>query len=600
MFDTLKPTERRRGYLLLRDGHAIPLRGISPEEIKEGAKHRVLHPNVDPLRHRQTLNAIVDRLGFRGDFGTFQSTGWTEFQRFLKKNYCTKQQVGVFPVDHGGCIDLYFTKYDGPCPRQLADRIFESPLPTPKRVFLGYGVNWSAWDNGNGIHVPTAAIATIKEAPEQAAHLGKDLFARRIDLMGQWGFLDDKLVDGEPRSIVDKTYWQHGFDPREREESHAKIIAATRAFHAVFDKKPEGWVDILRYNERLVVLRANDGCWDLLWRSYREEEPPLAANNANSYELAIEDLSSKLMTKSDLLRGFHFRQEVWEEHEAHEAEQAFYDRGANTRERQQTSDVDVRVSWLREQGIWPAPERGHWSGPLPKGFHAAVLNGRKVAISNIVDVGSFCQMLIETGYAERRSRNQEPWERANEGSPENAPVGVSWIDAQAYCAWRERQLGVNLRLPTQKELRVIRPAYSKHYESMAFRDFPWENFPPRPLVPADEQTKREDIPSAVVWSEPRFVTPSTAVPEFPNPSGLASHSRKSWIEDFPPRANWDDPIPWVEHEGLDFIDAWDAYEWCQERGFVSGRFWEGDIAPTSWGAYKNMKVTFRVVMDIEG
>jgi hypothetical protein len=70
--DTLKSAERRLGFLFLRDGHAIPLCGISPEEIKQGAKHRVLHPDVDPLRHRQTLNAIVDRLGFRGDFGSYQ------------------------------------------------------------------------------------------------------------------------------------------------------------------------------------------------------------------------------------------------------------------------------------------------------------------------------------------------------------------------------------------------------------------------------------------------------------------------------------------------------------------------------------------------
>lgn len=599
MFDTAKSTEYRLGFLLLRDGHAIPLRGISPEEIKEGAKHRVLHPDADPLRHRRILNAIVDRLGFRGDFGSFQSTGWVDFQRFLKKHRCTNR-VGLFPADHGGCIDLHFTAHSGPCPRQLADRIFEAKLPIPKRVFLGYGVTWSVWDNGNGIHVPADAIASIKGDPEQAAQLGRDLFARRFDLMGQWGFLDDKLIDGQLRSLVDKTYWELGFDPKEREESHAKIVAAVRAFRAVFDNQPEGWVEILPYNERLVVLRAHDGCWNLLWRNYRENEPPQLGNIADSYGIAIEDLPSKLMTKSELLRAFHFRQEVWEEREEHEAEQAFYNRGGSTQERRLTNGTDLRVAWLREQGMWAAPERAHWEGPLPNGFHAVIVNGRKVAISDIVDVGSFSQMLIETRYGERRTLDQEPWDRANEGATSNAPVGVSWIDAQAYCAWRKRQLGVNLRLPTRKELRAIRPAYSKHYETMAFREFPWEHFPPRQLVSASGQTSRQDVPSAVVWSESRFMEPGPDVPEFPPPGGWGGASRKQWIKDFPPRAIWRDPIPWVEHEGIAFIDAWDAYEWCQESGVVSGRFWEGEIGSNSWGAYKNMKVTFRVVMDIEG
>jgi hypothetical protein len=63
---------------------------------------------------------------------------------------------------------------------------------------------------------------------------------------------------------------------------------------------------------------------------------------------------------------------------------------------------------------------------------------------------------------------------------------------------------------------------------------------------------------------------------------------------------WKSPIPLVQHGGLEFIDAWDACEWCQEKGWVSGRFWEGQAGANSWGAYKNMKITFRLVIDLEG
>lgn len=608
MSDTLKSDERRLGYLLLRDGHAIPLRGISPEEIKEGAKHRVLHPEADPLKHRQTLNAIIDRLGFAGDFGTYLKKGWPEFQRFLKTHRCINQ-VGVFPMDHGGCIDLCFADHGGPNPRELADRIFFGPKEKqPRRVFLGYGVDWSAWDNGNGFHVPAAAIESINASPEIAAQLGKDLFARRLDLMSQWGFLDDKLVHGPLNTIVDKTYWELGCDAEERAKHHAKTLAAVRAFRAVFDAQPEGWVDVLPYNDRLVVLRAHDGGWDLLWRSYRETEPPKPDDVADSYELAIADLPSRLMSESDLLRAFHFRQEFWDEYEAHEAEQAFYDRGGKIQARQLTKSADVRLAWLKEQGKWSSPERAKWEGPLPSGFHLVEIGGRKLAVSDLINLASFQQMLVETGFGERQGERREPWDRANEGVSDDAPVGASWVDAQAYCAWRERQLGVSLRLLTQKELRAIRPAYSKRYESMAFGDFPWENWPPRPLVEASEHANRQDVPSAVNWSEPRFLEPGPDVAEFPHLSGIVVSSskavnggvRKIWIQDFPPTAAWKDPIPWAEHEGVAFIDAWDAYEWCQEVGVISGRFWEGGIGSNSWGAYKNIKVSFRVVMDIEG
>ncbi len=109
-----------------------------------------------------------------------------------------------------------------------------------------------------------------------------------------------------------------------------------------------------------------------------------------------------------------------------------------------------------------------------------------------------------------------------------------------------------------------------------------------------------DLPSAVTWSEPRFLEPGPDLPEFPSPNGWSSESRKRWITDFPPRATWREELPWAKYCGLSFIDAWDAYEWCQEVGWIHGRFWEGRIGRTSWGAYKNVKLTFRLVLDLEG
>lgn len=588
----------RPGYLLLRDGHAIPLSGISPDEIKAGAKRRVLHPEKEPIQHRLTLNAIVNCLGFKGDFGSFLSKGWPDFQDFLKRNRCT-HRVQVFPVDNGGCTDLYFSGGTGPSPRDLADRLFEAQLPAPQRVFLGYGVNWAAWDQGNGYDTPAAAIASLTVGAESARQRAENLFTQRHQLMGQWGFLDDKLIDGPVRHIVDKTYWAPGFDPEERKMHYASTTAAVVAFRAVFDPQPEGWVDILHYNDRLMILRGHDGGWDILWRNYREKEPPQPSSLGHSYHLAIEDLPSRLMTQNDLHRRIHFRQGVWEEHEAHEAEQAFYDRGGNIQARQLNSSVDVRGAWLREQGTLPVPERVRWSGDIPPGFRVTLVEGRKVAMSELITVGSFRRMLIETGYAERRSDNQEPWERANDGEPDDSPAGATWVDSQAFCAWFERQLGVALRLPTRGELRSLRSAYSHHYDSLAKRGFPWEEYPPRPLATDQREEEGREVPSAVIWSEPRFIEPSVDVPELPPQSGVTSKSRKRWIDDFPPRATWKNPLPWAQYQGLTFIDAWDAYEWCQEWEWISGRFWEGQIGSTSWGAYKNAKVSFRVVMDLE-
>ena len=601
MSDIQEPNTHHLGFLLLRDGHAVPLAGISPNEIKDGAKHLVPHPEAEPMRHRQTLNAIVDRLGFRGDFGDFKNSGWNAFEEFLRQNECS--QRGRFsPSDHGGCIDLYFRSSLGPTRRQLADRVFESTGMVPQRVFLGYGVDWKAWDRGDGIYPPVDAIATVGGDTETSEQRAQKLFMHRHDLMGQWGFLDDKLIWGPVQIVVDKSYWPIGSSDNDRQVNHDKVVEAVHSFRAVFDTRPEGWVDVLQYNKRLVVLRSHDGAWDVLWRAYREVEPPKPSDISSWSKLAVEDLPASLMSESDMRRAIHFRQEVWEEHEAHEAEQAFYDRGGSALERQLTSDADVRSAWLREQGRLPAPERLRWTGELPPGFRVVEVDDGRLAVSELVDLGAFRRMLVETGYLDRRSDSNEPWERANEGVSDAAPAGASWVDAQAFCAWKERQIGVALRLPTKSELRAIHPFYSQHYAGMAGADFLWENYPPRPIVEAtsDNTQQRRDIPSAVTWSEPRFFEPGPDLPEFPHPSGVGGTPRKRWITDFPPRASWCEDMPWATYSGLSFIDAWDAYEWCHEVAWIHGRFWEGQIGLTSWGAYKNVKVTFRLVLDLEG
>lgn len=587
------------GFLLLRDGHAIPLSGISPDEIKTGAKHKVPHPDVEPQRHRQTLSAIVDRLGFRGDFGDFKNGGWDSFNAFLHENNCG-DRGRLFPSDYGECIDLHFSPKRGPTRRRLADRIFESPMPFPERVFLGYGVDWKAWDGGCGYYVPLEAVATVGGDPATAEQRAIKLFAHRHSLHGQFGFLDDKLIWGPVHTVIDKTYWLSGASEDERQAHKAKVVEATRAFRSVFDTQAEGWVDVLRYNDRLVVLRAHDGSWDVLWRGYRAEEPPKPSDICSWSHLAIEDLPRHLMIESDPQRFVHFRQEVWEELEAHEAEQAFYDRGGSGLDRQYTDDVDVRIAWLREHDRFPVPERLRFAEDLPKGFRRVEVGGRSLAVSELIDLASFRRMLVETGYLERRDDSSEPWERANEGEPDTVPVGASWADAQAFCAWKERQLGVDLRLPTKDELRALHPIHAGRFQGMAGTQFRWEHYPPFPLEDADGAVQRRDVPSALVWSEPRFLEPGPGVDEFPATSGYIETSRKRWITDFPPRATWRDDLPTAKYSGLRFIDAWDAYEWCQEMGWIHGRFWDGLIGSTSWGAYKNVKVTFRLVLDLEG
>lgn len=584
------------GWLLLRDGHAVPITGLAPEEIKAARRRAVQAPEVE-LKHRRGLDAIVHTLGFRGDFGTYSHEGWPQVQRFLDRHQCGAQR-DMFPKNGGTTAPFFFGSSLGPHRRDLADRVFVSGLPRPARVFLGVGIDWRAWDDlARGPKALHFLHAKRSKDPVEF------LIANRFDLAWQWGFLDNKLVAGEVDAIVNKRYHAIPQSKAELDALAAHVLAVARAFRTVFPESGPGWVDVLELegNDELIFLRAQNGSWDLLWRDLRADPPPAIGEAPAQYTLHPSDLPASLSGEQDMARRLYVRRHAWNERERHLAEQHFYDVGNAVEQRQMTTGEEVLHRYLLDIGALPA--RAFAPGrSAAAGFKEVRVGDRTLLISHLISVGEFRAMLGDEGYLDRRAPHSEDWHRANDDAAASDPVGASWNDAQAFCAWKERQLGFQLRLPTAAELRALRPFYSEHYEQLAIHDFPWERWPPRPLRgngPGGDDDGRVPVPSAVRWSEPRFHDPGPDRPEFPDPSGLGSSAdpdgRRRWIEDFPPRATWTDSA-WAEHAGLRFIDAWDAYEWAQEQGFISGRFWEGPLGPKSWGAYKNAKVGFRLVV----
>ena len=586
-------------WLLLRDGHAVPLFGLEPDALKRSCQHTILMPETE-LRHRRCLNAIVDTLGFTGDFGDYKHSGWPRFTEFLADHGCTVHR-DLF-AGAGRFVFFDLSRLRGPNRRQLADRIQLGPKPS--RVFLGTGVDLEAWD--------ALAEATWQRGFMQRVDLtfapgGRDeavkwLLERRGEFDGQWGFMDDKLVADPTLPLVDKSYYE---DAKRMAEMHdqdvQRLQTAVRVFRSVFDAQAEGWVDVLRFNDTLTVLRAHDGAWDLLWNDLREVAPPPELAATTSYVLHVTDRPTVILGEQDLARRLYFRRKVWDEREAHLAEQHFYDRGGDRAGRRRTSTDEVRRLYLADTGAMPPVTRPMWEGPPPAGFHIVQVGEVRRLVSDLVTVDELRRMFAETAYLERRDDGNDDWERANAGVAADEPAGATWNDAQALCAWKERALKVGVRLLTKDEQRALRPFFSQRYEQMAGGDFYWESFPPRPL---EEQQMasgmhRVDVPSAVAWSEPRFLPIGPDQPEFPADRGIATTSRKKWLTDFPPRAPWVAALPWAEHSDLRYIDAWDAYEWCQEWGWISGRFWEGVIGVGSWGAYKNVKVGVRLILDVD-
>lgn len=587
------------GYLLLRDGHAVPLSGLAPDDLKVARGSTAEREGIG-LKHTSGLNAIVHCLGFDGDFGDYKAKHWDRVQRIMVERGL-REYRNVFEVERN---DLSFGLMSMRR-RALADRIFFGPAPKPKRAFIGYGHDWESWDRHfhelpEGMRDRASIEKMLHDAfsgvrPKLAEFTPGDIdatrrwvYQNRNDLLGIHNFHGDQLLDlGKPGNIVVEMYFPESVAQAKRDDDQARARKVTEVFRWFIDRREDGWIEIIPVTDSLVLLKGPGGTYDILWRNLREAPPPTQATARNPFGLHPMDMPSGLLADQDFESWNYYRQGSWDEKERHEAEIHHYATGGRALPDYPGSMV-VLERYLTAKGTYGRKPRAPVSKTTPSGFTALTLrNGRSLLVSEMVTVKEFRRFAEETGYFDRREG--ESWSAANDSNPDSAPVGATLRDALAYCAWTERQRGVAVRLFTVDEHRELRPFASEHYQGLSRGDFPWESWPPR-----------FGLEASVNWSEPRFLEPGPDLPEFPPESGWGSKSRKRWIaqENYPPMGTWREPLPWVEYSGVRFLDAWDAYEWCGD-GRITGRFWEGHIGTDSWGEYKNAKVGFRLVIEKE-
>ncbi len=569
-------------YLLLRDGHAVPITGLSPDEVKASSKHAVLRPGIQ-LKHVSGLNALLHCLGFDGDLGDYRDKHFPKIRK-LMEDYGLQEYHNLFEV---GPAELTFSTMSKQR-RAVADRIFFGPAPMPKRVFTGYGYDWSDWQEGRRYPFRGSELQDGEVAPEDTEQARIWVCQHRTALLGNLTFFSDHLLDlGSSGLFEAATYFEASVTEVRRNKVLDSQRRVAEALRQVLDQSEDGWLEIVPVTENLVFLKGPSGTYDILWRNLRQGPPATPKTTWIPFDLNPLDTPSVLQSKVDFTTWYYFLLNAWEEKDSHEAEKHYYANGGRMQPHYPGSPA-VLQQYLRDQGRYGLQASQLRSGRASQGFKTVQLkSGKALLASEMVTVQEF-RKFADQGYFDRREG--EDWSAANGFNPDTLPVGCTLADAFAYCAWVEKELGVSVRLLTLAEHRELRPFAAEHYKGLSELDFPWEDFPPR-----------HGLQASVEWSEARFLDPSPEVPEFPDKHGLIRASRKRWIpsENWPPKGAWRKEMPWADHAGLRFLDAWDAYEWCQE-GAVAGRYWEGPLGgTTSWGEYKNAKIGFRLVIEMD-
>lgn len=564
------PPQNIIAYLLLRDGHTVPITSLHPDCLKQSRKALLRYGDV-PLKHTTGLNAIVKRLGFTGDFGTYKKEHWPTLENLLTSQGLVRRADLFSPTSVPYLGIQFMTKVR----RTFADRFFAEGLDEhrrPKRVFTGYGFDWAEFDGLHaGFQMPNYDEGCDLE---NLSRVREWLYSRRLSLFHMHSFLSDHLLEvARPEPDVVMLYSGPNAVDTDNVE-HDRAVAALDAFRWFIRQRSDGWVDVHPLNERLALLVGPNGLYDFIWKDTRLNPPP-SFQDGEVFE-----------TTAHFRTWYYYQQDRWEERDRHESEVRYYGEGGVVGD--YPSAETILRSHLCSEGAYVIPSVST-APKLPIPVTRVELDDlNSLWVSPLITRADFEEFAATTEFFDAISSDGvELYEAANWDCQADEPVSVTWRWAVAYCAWLDRSHGVPCRLFSRVEHRRIRPFAlgldgSNHYARLRFMDFPWEHRPPR-----------YGLESALEWSVSRYVGLNGSS----ELGDVRSDIERRWIPqaDWPPKSKLIEDIPWQQYEGLDFIDAWDVYEWCDDS-FVAGRYWEGPVGADSCGEYKALRANFRVVV----
>lgn len=538
------------GWMLLRDGHAVPITGLEPDALKSARGGTIEREGIS-LKHTSGLNAIVHSLGFDGDFGDYRHHHYPRLERLLEEHGLTRR-IDAFDVP-SNCMSFGTMRF---MRRALADRLFLGPAPMPRRVFTGYDHDWEVWEalRYEAHYAHNWMRADDAFASEDIEKLRRWVYRHRLlGTFHAFNFRGDQFLDpGAPEGYALNYYAPTTASHTDHDLERRRIVQVLRALRQVLDQRAEGWFEIIQVTNNLVVLKGRNGGYDLLWRNLRTSPPPVVTSASSpAFGRHAMDLPVRFLGEQEFELWQYYRQGAWEEDERHKAEEHYYREGGLSGPAHPGVEV-VHRRYLEATGKYSNRGSLPASAILLDGFRRVRgPSGQPLLVSDLITIAEMREMMTESGYADRRTGDR--WEPGNEDD-DARPTAATWYDAQAFCAHMERRHGVHVRLPRLDEYRTWFPVPETR----------------------DEQMFDEIAPRVVEQLEPW--------------SGVLNE---------PARCRLAATLPWrTSRDGLRTIDALDAAEWLDAHEIVATPVSTYFMGRDSWGAYKRARVGFRLVIEV--
>lgn len=384
--------------------------------------------------------------------------------------------------------------------RKVSDRLFNSGLPLPEKIFTGVGSKFLA-ASGRGrfdMHQLAGAafssdeaglkwceeranqvVLSLKrefdwdvDAPDFLDLTGRDLLllSYRFDHVAvAFNLLGDNLVSPMQRPPEFRLY-------NASEEALAFDRRVFDIFREEIDRSESGWVEVIPFpgNDNLVFLKGKNGAFDWVIRNQRDE-----AFTGNPYHpiLKSHELPTS-MKASGLNAHLYFTTGEWYERLEHSAETRHYEEGGTVATWPGYPKLLMRelLATRRNYAVPSQPKGRHDLNFLP---HR--INDYCLMVSPPVTIQEFWHFFESSDWRvdriSRSSRSNTKLEgdlaAVNLHDDVHLPASVTWFDALAYCRYYELKTGLPVRLLEVEEWKQISPPSVQDIEKDGWGDLTW-------------------------------------------------------------------------------------------------------------------------------
>lgn len=453
----------------------------------EGLHHDHIRGAVDELRRRwsrpipkhiaRSLKSVALQDALARTLGAQSYSHWREVEQ---------PKIADFLGEHGMSVPTDLIKWpysprmvSALVAQQVADRLFNSGLALPKRIFTGVGsCLFAARACGRLDFDQAAGYAFLTDQQRYVfceQHEDEILF--RADYMQDGSGLDYLDMTGRMLMLnavsefVGCMFNMMGsnlMEPAVGEpvmrsynmsaEGLAFELQLFRLFRKEIEGSDDGWVEVLPVpgNANLIFLKGANGAFDWVVRDQRDK----AFSSNPLYPFFDKDEVPKAMDQSKLDGHLYFATGTWAEKLEHDAESRHYAEGGTAANWPGYAKL-IQRELIASQG-YRSPRAT--TGAVSDHFIPHRLGERCLMVSPLVTIAEFFDFCSRTNWGQIR---QEKARKTRENKiddlgafnmdPSDLPASVTWLDAVAYCRDYETRTGLPVRLMTIDEWRLLAP-----------------------------------------------------------------------------------------------------------------------------------------------